>query len=150
MTASVASLGFLPMALSTSAGAEVQRPLATVVIGGLITATLLTLVVLPVLYSLVKGRRKAEREERTGPSGGKGNLGLGTLTLFLCAFATLSLPLKAQRLVSLDEAVQEATTQNLLIKSDQLGIQEQQALLPTSFNLPKTAVDVQYLSLIHI
>jgi cobalt-zinc-cadmium resistance protein CzcA len=51
LTASVASLGFLPMALSTSAGAEVQKPLATVVIGGLITATLLTLLVLPVLYT---------------------------------------------------------------------------------------------------
>jgi cobalt-zinc-cadmium resistance protein CzcA len=51
MTALVASLGFLPMALSKTAGAEVQRPLATVVIGGLISATLLTLVVLPVLYS---------------------------------------------------------------------------------------------------
>jgi cobalt-zinc-cadmium resistance protein CzcA len=50
MTALVASLGFVPMALSTSAGAEVQRPLATVVIGGLISSTLLTLVVLPVLY----------------------------------------------------------------------------------------------------
>lgn len=52
MTALVASLGFLPMALSQGSGAEVQRPLATVVIGGLITATLLTLVVLPVLYTL--------------------------------------------------------------------------------------------------
>ena len=51
MTALVASLGFLPMALSQSSGAEVQRPLATVVIGGLISATLLTLVVLPVLYT---------------------------------------------------------------------------------------------------
>ena len=51
MTALVASLGFLPMALSQTAGAEVQRPLATVVIGGLITATFLTLVVLPVLYT---------------------------------------------------------------------------------------------------
>ena len=50
MTAAVASLGFLPMALSTSAGAEVQKPLATVVIGGLITATLLTLVILPIFY----------------------------------------------------------------------------------------------------
>jgi len=50
MTALVASLGFVPMALSTSAGAEVQRPLATVVIGGLITSTLLTLVVLPAIY----------------------------------------------------------------------------------------------------
>ena len=52
LTASVASLGFLPMALSTSAGAEVQKPLATVVIGGLLSATLLTLLVLPVLYAL--------------------------------------------------------------------------------------------------
>ncbi len=51
MTALVASLGFVPMALSTSAGAEVQRPLATVVIGGLVSSTLLTLVVLPTLYA---------------------------------------------------------------------------------------------------
>jgi len=50
MTALVASFGFLPMALSTSPGSEVQRPLATVVIGGLISATLLTLLVLPALY----------------------------------------------------------------------------------------------------
>ena len=50
MTACVASLGFIPMAVSTSRGAEVQRPLATVVIGGLITATMLTLYLLPILY----------------------------------------------------------------------------------------------------
>ncbi len=49
----VASLGFLPMALSTSAGAEVQKPLATVVIGGLVSATLLTLLVLPALMSKI-------------------------------------------------------------------------------------------------
>ncbi|CAA6829099.1 MAG: Cobalt-zinc-cadmium resistance protein CzcA; Cation efflux system protein CusA [uncultured Aureispira sp.] len=53
MTASVAALGFLPMAMSTGSGAEVQRPLAAVVIGGLITSTLLTLVILPTLYHLV-------------------------------------------------------------------------------------------------
>ncbi len=73
-TALVASLGFIPMAISTSAGAEVQRPLATVVIGGLITATLLTLVVLPSLYPVVTefkwpslrriGRGKATVSER--------------------------------------------------------------------------------------
>jgi cobalt-zinc-cadmium resistance protein CzcA len=56
MTATVASLGFLPMALSQSSGAEVQRPLATVVIGGLMTATILTLVVLPVLYTYFEKR----------------------------------------------------------------------------------------------
>ncbi|MGH7929664.1 MAG: efflux RND transporter permease subunit, partial [Candidatus Binatia bacterium] len=57
MTALVASLGFLPMAISTSVGAEVQRPLATVVIGGLITSTLLTLLVVPSLYLYIENRR---------------------------------------------------------------------------------------------
>ena len=57
MTALVASLGFVPMALATGTGAEVQKPLATVVIGGLVTATLLTLVVLPALYQLFAGRK---------------------------------------------------------------------------------------------
>jgi cobalt-zinc-cadmium resistance protein CzcA len=56
MTALVASFGFIPMAISTSQGSEVQRPLATVVIGGLITSTLLTLVVLPVLYEWLEQR----------------------------------------------------------------------------------------------
>jgi cobalt-zinc-cadmium resistance protein CzcA len=59
MTALVASLGFLPMALSQTSGAEVQRPLATVVIGGLISATLLTLVVLPVLYTYFEKNSKS-------------------------------------------------------------------------------------------
>ena len=56
MTALVASLGFIPMAISTSQGSEVQRPLATVVIGGLVTSTILTLIVLPVLYEWVEAR----------------------------------------------------------------------------------------------
>jgi cobalt-zinc-cadmium resistance protein CzcA len=58
MTALVASLGFVPMALNTGIGSEVQRPLATVVIGGIISSTLLTLVVLPALYRLVHGREE--------------------------------------------------------------------------------------------
>jgi len=60
MTALVASFGFVPMALSTGAGAEVQRPLATVVIGGLVTSTILTLLVLPVIYRWVEARRTVE------------------------------------------------------------------------------------------
>ncbi|HXV22419.1 MAG TPA: efflux RND transporter permease subunit, partial [Desulfuromonadales bacterium] len=65
MTALVAALGFIPMALSHGTGAEVQRPLATVVIGGLITSTLLTLVVLPTLYRWWEGRatRQLNRKE---------------------------------------------------------------------------------------
>ena len=65
MTALVASLGFIPMAIATSAGAEVQRPLATVVIGGLVTSTLLTLLILPMLYGWFE-----RDEERDKPSGG--------------------------------------------------------------------------------
>ena len=60
MTALVAALGFVPMALATATGAEVQRPLATVVIGGILSSTLLTLLVLPVLYRLAYGRGIAE------------------------------------------------------------------------------------------
>ena len=56
MTALVASVGFIPMAISTSPGSEVQRPLATVVIGGLLTSTILTLIVLPVLYASLEER----------------------------------------------------------------------------------------------
>ena len=65
MTAMVAALGFLPMALNTGFGAEVQRPLATVVIGGLLSSTLLTLLVLPVLYSLMQS---SVPQPRTSPA----------------------------------------------------------------------------------
>jgi cobalt-zinc-cadmium resistance protein CzcA len=66
MTALVASIGFIPVAISTGTGAEVQRPLATVVIGGLITSTLLTLLVLPTLYGWIEGRGKMATKEATG------------------------------------------------------------------------------------
>jgi cobalt-zinc-cadmium resistance protein CzcA len=62
MTALVASLGFVPMALATGTGAEVQKPLATVVIGGLMSATLLTLLVLPALYAHFSPRKVARAE----------------------------------------------------------------------------------------
>lgn len=64
MTALVASLGFVPMAIATGAGAEVQRPLATVVIGGIISSTLLTLLVLPALYRMF--HRPDEQTESIG------------------------------------------------------------------------------------
>ena len=63
MTAAVAAIGFLPMALNTGVGAEVQRPLATVVIGGVISSTLLTLLVLPVLYRVFGAGRRSETHE---------------------------------------------------------------------------------------
>ena len=67
MTALVASFGFVPMALSSSAGAEVQRPLATVVIGGIITSTFLTLVLLPVLYEWMEGRSSKQVPDADKP-----------------------------------------------------------------------------------
>jgi cobalt-zinc-cadmium resistance protein CzcA len=70
MTAAVAVFGFVPMAMATSAGAEVQRPLATVVIGGVLSSTFLTLVLLPVLYDWVEGWRDS-------PNSGSHTLRLG-------------------------------------------------------------------------
>jgi len=68
MTALVASLSFVPMALSTGAGAEVQRPLATVVIGGLVTSTALTLLVLPTVYRwMLRDRTAGVNEDLQGP-----------------------------------------------------------------------------------
>ena len=58
MTASAAAFGFLPMMLSTGSGAEVQRPLASVVVGGIISATILTLIVLPIVYRLLENRNE--------------------------------------------------------------------------------------------
>ena len=103
LTASAAALGFLPMAVSTSAGAEVQRPLATVVIGGLITATLLTLVVLPVLYSIFTGKRRL----KPGMPGTLGKAGLVVGFLFL----TPSLNAQGQPM-ELPELLQVATENN--------------------------------------
>jgi cobalt-zinc-cadmium resistance protein CzcA len=70
MTALVASLSFVPMAIATGTGAEVQRPLATVVIGGILSSTALTLLVLPILYRLA--HRKEEEEETSFVDGNKG------------------------------------------------------------------------------
>jgi len=69
MTALVASLGFIPMAIATGTGAEVQRPLATVVIGGILSSTALTLLVLPILYRLA--HRKEEEEETDAVDGNR-------------------------------------------------------------------------------
>ena len=68
MTALVASLGFVPMALNVGAGSEVQRPLATVVIGGIISSTILTLIVLPALYRLIHGREDRRANEPATPA----------------------------------------------------------------------------------
>jgi len=139
MTAAVASLGFLPMALSTSAGAEVQRPLATVVIGGLITATLLTLVVLPVFYIFFSSTRFKFRF--------KGGLTKkpGAIILFMVvasAFNTVNG--QKTRIISLHDAIQMAMDSNLSVKSAALSIDVQKALKGNALDLPKTVIDGEY------
>jgi len=133
MTASVASLGFLPMAISTSPGAEVQRPLATVVIGGLITATFLTLVVVPVVYQLVMSRIERKR-----------SLKLGVVPILLVMFFSSSFTGNAQTKLSLNQCVTEALNNNQLLKTAQLELQSAEALVASGKELPKTGFDVQY------
>lgn len=134
MTAAVASLGFLPMALSQSSGSEVQRPLATVVIGGLITASILTLIILPILYYYF------EKGIKTKPRA----------TMFLLVFGLLfsqHQEMSAQNVTtyqSLDEAVEVALANNPLLKAADLEIQQSRILKAGSWNLPKTNIGLEY------
>ena len=134
LTASVASLGFLPMALSNSGGAEVQRPLATVVIGGLITATFLTLVVLPVLYSWL-----AQWQERKG-----GNSIANTAALLLLPMLFFSVTAEAQqRPITMNEAVEMAIANHPSVRAANLQIRQNQALQNLEYNLGTTDVSYQ-------
>lgn len=121
-TAAVASLGFLPMAFSTSAGAEVQKPLATVVIGGLFSSTLLTLFVLPVLYSLFYLRRKKEMKIKTT-----------VITILILAFSFFGVNAKAQnKLLTLQNALDFATQNYPTIQQARLQTKQQEALISTA------------------
>jgi cobalt-zinc-cadmium resistance protein CzcA len=139
LTATAAMLGFLPMAISGSAGAEVQRPLATVVIGGLFSATFLTLVVIPVLYALVESlaeRRRASRMDTT----------ITPLIIFLFLSIGLSLvstTTQAQEKdsltqISLDNAINRAKSNFPLIKAAQLDVKNQQVLKKTVWDFGNT------------
>ncbi len=143
MTAAVASLGFLPMALSTSSGAEVQRPLATVVIGGLISATLLTLFVLPVLYVWVEKR--------------KGSIKAPALSLLL-AFISLSAASQTMEgelnghvfnhrpagSIPLDSIIAIANKNAISLKLAGKQVEYYAALRKKSAEIPKTSMGVEY------
>ncbi len=128
MTASVAALGFLPMALSNSAGAEVQKPLATVVIGGLITATLLTLFVLPILYSLFERKRSIKL-----PKAGT------TLMLLILIGLPFSSFAQDTRILNLNDAVAIAMENHPSIKSSTLEVEKMEALKKTALDLGNTS-----------
>lgn len=130
MTAGVASLGFLPMALSQGLGAEVQRPLATVVIGGLITATLLTLLVLPVLYRWFE-KSKLKRVNIKLPA---------TVIIFLLLCNTT----RAQEKIKLDEMLKMGSIQNLNLQSVKKEAEYWHQLQSHIFDPDKTQAGGEY------
>ncbi|MCB9050524.1 MAG: CusA/CzcA family heavy metal efflux RND transporter [Lewinellaceae bacterium] len=136
LTALTDILGFLPMALSGSAGAEVQRPLATVVIGGLITSTLLTLFVLPILYRWTEARFL--RRPASGIAGAVVLLA-GGLSFLSPAPAAAQQPGTLPPL-SLEEAVEMAAANYPKIKTARLKITRQQALKETAWDLGNTQI----------
>ncbi|QDK80052.1 CusA/CzcA family heavy metal efflux RND transporter [Spirosoma sp. KCTC 42546] len=141
MTAAVASLGFLPMALSSSAGAEVQKPLATVVIGGLVSATLLTLVVLPVLYSLVTSRSVRRRESGRQPTVLQSLAGLFLLAGLASPTTARSQSTPAP--LSIDQAITVALQNNGALQASNLGVRVTEQLTKTAWDIPRTTVDYQ-------
>ncbi|MFM1912193.1 MAG: hypothetical protein RIR51_31, partial [Bacteroidota bacterium] len=129
LTAAVASLGFLPMALSMAPGAEVQKPLATVVIGGLITATILTLLVLPTVYYFIYSKMKIRVSKAA----------------IIAMFLILGFSSYAQtNIISLEECIQIGKKENLWIKQGNLNYQSALELINSGKEIGKTMVDYQF------
>jgi len=131
LTASTDALGFLPMVLSQSAGAEVQKPLATVVVGGLVTSTLLTLVVLPVLYVLFNSGKSWKLNLPKSP------------IAFLVIIGLTVVPAFSQQpaqTLTLNQALDMAMTQNLSIQAAQKGLESAGARSQSGWTINKTQV----------
>jgi len=130
MTAFVASLGFLPMAMSHGAGAEVQRPLASVVIGGLLLATFLTLFVLPILY-VIFSKVTQNKKMKVGNS-------IAMIFLFICFNGISQTP------ISIQSAIDMAVENNLNLKNDKLRSEYQKQLVKTSGAISQTTIQGEY------
>ncbi|MFM9909218.1 MAG: CusA/CzcA family heavy metal efflux RND transporter [Chitinophagaceae bacterium] len=130
MTASVAALGFIPMAFSSGAGAEVQKPLATVVIGGLITATLLTLIVLPCLYIIFSKKNKRVKIKPVA---------VIIAVLILCTSNSILAQQQSVKRVPVSEVITMAKN-NLLYDINKQQIERGKAQITTSMAYPKTGV----------
>lgn len=130
MTAAVAALGFIPMALSSGAGAEVQKPLATVVIGGLITATFLTLIVLPLLYIIFSSKRKSKMKPVT-------TIIAGIIMLSLSNDVQAQQPITKR--ISINEVITLANN-NLQYEINKQQINKGKAQIKTATALSKTGV----------
>jgi heavy metal efflux system protein len=130
MTALVASFGFLPMAFSNGEGSQVQRPLATVVIGGLLLATFLTLFLLPIIYRLIEERNSKKSK----------------ILAVVIAFLLLNIPnqLQAQNYISLNAALDSALKNNLSIKSQALQLKYAKELEKSGWAIPSTNLTANY------
>ncbi len=128
MTASVASLGFLPMALSNGAGAEVQRPLATVVIGGLLIATLLTLFVLPILYVWIEKLKSIKMKAQT------------ICILLFCFSSVHLLAQNSQTKLTIEQMMEKGKQKNLELQTTQKQMAYWKQLQAHVYELPKTLV----------
>lgn len=134
LTAAAAALGFLPMAISSSAGAEVQRPLATVVIGGLFTATILTMIVLPILYKVFAGKEFKKAKFKKIKHGGP--------LLVLLLFSSLAFSQKSNS--ELDSLVSLALQNNKAMKAAQLQVEKSKANINNAYTFEKTNVYYSY------
>jgi len=130
MTAFVASLGFLPMALSHGEGAEVQRPLATVVIGGLLVATFLTLFVLPILYIIFNNGVSMKIKS------------IKSVSVLVLVFVSINV--NAQNKITLQQAIDTALSNNLSIKNEQLRVNYRQNLIQSGTTIPTTNINGEY------
>ncbi|MDA3817276.1 MAG: CusA/CzcA family heavy metal efflux RND transporter [Prolixibacteraceae bacterium] len=139
LTASSTMMGFLPMAISTSAGAEVQRPLATVVIGGLITSTMLTMIALPLLYSIFDNKSGRDILKMFLPA-------KKSIPVILLAFMLIpAFSAKAQtHEISFNKAVTIAMHNNTGLKSVEHYYKQQRALVPSAFDIEKTQIYYEY------
>ena len=133
LTAAAAALGFLPMAISTSAGAEVQRPLATVVIGGLVTATLLTLIVLPILFKVL------DKKDFKKPQFKVNNKVIILFFLLSCSFLSAqNTSAERERIINL------AIDNNKEIKAAQLQLDKAKAAIQSAYSFDKMNVYYSY------
>lgn len=136
LTGLVASLGFVPMAIATSAGAEVQRPLATVVIGGLLVSTFLTLIIIPVFYHLIGVFSVYRRRWKKSK--------LITFTGLLALLMIIPAQMHAQQTVTLDEVIKMAKENNPRLKSATASIDRSKAAKGESWDLGATSFDYSW------
>lgn len=131
MTALVASFGFLPMAISNGAGAEVQRPLATVVIGGLLTATILTLFVLPILYQWLEKKSGIKKP-------------IIVSSIVLASLILANNDTQAQKRIGLQASIDSAVLNNSTLGQSRMQVKSAKALEKTAWELPWMTTSLEY------